>query len=35
MARRRYELTDGEWSIVEPLLRAASGVAWRVDAGGC
>jgi transposase len=31
MARRRYELTDGEWSIVEPLLpHKPRGVA-RVD----
>lgn len=31
MARRRYELTDGEWSIIEPLLPNKPRGVPRVD----
>lgn len=31
MARRRYELTDGEWSVVEPLLPNKPRGVPRVD----
>lgn len=31
MTRRRYELTDGEWSIIEPLLRNKPRGVPRVD----